>query len=157
MDDSRRRLNRSRSHDMQNSKYPVILLTALPAAFLVGGKAYSESDRLGVTQARVEIIAEQLHAFQKDTGRFPTTKEGLRALQEKPRDVDGWRGPYLIPLKRLLDPWGSELRYIIENDGRGAFHCVYSVGPNGIDEFPGGDDIGSDSCGRLFRPTAEVN
>jgi len=36
-----------------------------------------------------------LQVMAIDTGRFPTTKEGLQALVEKPASLKGWHGPYL--------------------------------------------------------------
>ena len=49
-----------------------------------------------------------LDAFEEDTGRYPTTAEGLGALVMPP-DCEGWNGPYLE--RMLTDKWGTPYRY----------------------------------------------
>jgi general secretion pathway protein G len=47
--------------------------------------------------AKIQIM-ELKGAFQLfswDTGRYPTTSEGLDALVRKPGNLESWRGPYL--------------------------------------------------------------
>jgi len=36
-----------------------------------------------------------VNQFRLNCDRYPTTKEGLEALKEQPKDLQGWHGPYL--------------------------------------------------------------
>ena len=63
-----------------------------------------------------------------DDGAAPSETQGLDAL------VGGGK-PQLDTLKN--DPWGHRYAYHVGASGP----VVYSVGPNGIDEHGGGDDV----------------
>jgi general secretion pathway protein G len=59
-------------------------------------------------RSQIEMLGAALDAYRLDTGRYPTTEQGLPALwtqpSAEPRPTSSWRGPYLrkdIP----LDPW----------------------------------------------------
>lgn len=65
-----------------------------------------------VTTARAQLDAldKALQAYRMDTGHFPSTAQGLRALLVAPPGEARWRGPYLqadVP----VDPWGTEYQY----------------------------------------------
>jgi general secretion pathway protein G len=58
------------------------------------------------TAARAQIngFMTALGTYKLDTGTYPNTEQGLKALREKPEGVTGWEGPYLqkeVP----KDPW----------------------------------------------------
>lgn len=83
------------------------LLTAIVAPRFLGQVSKSE-----VTAARAQLDAldKALQSYRIDTGRFPTTAQGLRALVTAAPEEPRWRGPYLqgeVP----LDPWGSPYQY----------------------------------------------
>ena len=40
------------------------------------------------------LVVEGLDRFKRDTGRYPTTKEGLSSLARNPK-LNGWSGPYI--------------------------------------------------------------
>ncbi|GEM_PF-2042800 len=75
-------------------------------------------------------IREALEAFRDDTGRFPSTEEGLQALVENPGGLEEgtWRGPYLESVP--ADPWGREYAYAHAPEG-GWVYDVHSRGPDG--------------------------
>jgi general secretion pathway protein G len=52
-----------------------------------------------------------LGEFYIDTGRYPTSSEGLTALAQRPAAVENWNGPYLKGVRVPLDPWGHAYRY----------------------------------------------
>jgi general secretion pathway protein G len=60
-------------------------------------------------------FSNALALYRLDMGRFPTTREGLRALFVRPVQLSGptrWKGPYLPDLKQVpRDPWGNPYRY----------------------------------------------
>lgn len=83
------------------------LLTGIVAPRFLGQVSKSE-----VTAARAQLDAldKALQGYRMDTGRYPTTAQGLRALVQQPSDEPRWRGPYLqgeVP----ADPWGSTYQY----------------------------------------------
>ena len=115
----------------------VLVILATLAAVVVP-KFTRRSEQARVTAARVEIsrLELQLEAFEVDTGRYPTTQEGLGALMEEPGDVKGWHGPYL---SRGVsnDPWGKPYVYKAPGEHNTAGYDLYSFGPDGQE---GGDD-----------------
>jgi len=64
-------------------------------------------------RAQIEMLGAALDAYRLDTGRYPTTAQGLDALWTAPTSEPrpaSWRGPYLRkPVPR--DPWGAAYVY----------------------------------------------
>ena len=67
-----------------------------------------------------------LDQFEADTGRLPTTAEGLNALLTAPPGLPGWHGPYLMHSPK--DIWGRLYTYRILPSGK---FEVRSAGPDG--------------------------
>jgi general secretion pathway protein G len=88
-------------------------------------------------KAQIELLGQALDQFRLDTGRYPTTQEGLQALITDP-GVKGWDGPYL---KKALpnDPWGNPYHY--ESPGSHGDYDLYSYGADGS---PGGEGENKD-------------
>ena len=83
------------------------LLTGIVAPRFLGQIGRSETT---AARAQLDAFDKALQAYRVDTGRFPSTGQGLRALVSQPADEPRWRGPYLrddVP----LDPWGSAYQY----------------------------------------------
>lgn len=89
-------------------------------------------------KAQIELLGTALDTFRLDVGRYPTTQEGLQALNQRPGGVDRWDGPYL---KKELpsDPWGKA--YIYKSPGD---HGVYDIISYGADGVAGGQDTNRD-------------
>jgi len=89
----------------------VIVIIGLLAAY-VGPRYFSQlakSER-STAKAQIEGLGKALDAYRLDTGRYPTTEQGLHALMQKPNEEAKWNGPYLqkgVP----LDPWGRAYVY----------------------------------------------
>jgi general secretion pathway protein G len=82
-----------------------------------------------------------LMAYKNDTGAFPSTRQGLKALVEQPDNVSNWKGPYLSA-DALKDTWNISYQYAFpgRHSGMGKFD-VWSMGP---DKMSGtADDIGN--------------
>src|SRR5438067_1269816 len=47
------------------------------------------------TREQINGFVTALGMYKLDTGRFPSTEQGLAALRVKPQGVDRWDGPYL--------------------------------------------------------------
>jgi general secretion pathway protein G len=81
-----------------------------------------------------------VRTFRSDTGRYPTTEEGLEALRTEPEGIGGWKGPYVshsIP----LDPWGSPYEYLSPHPRTGEGFRLWS---HGSDSAEGGEGKGED-------------
>ena len=91
-----------------------------------------------VAKAQIEIFSSSVDAYYVDTGKFPTSAEGLEALRTAPPSVKKWNGPYLkkeVP----LDPWGNA--YVYRSPGRNGGYEIVSYGEDGAE---GGKDDNAD-------------
>ena len=88
-------------------------------------------------KTQIELLGQALDQFRLDTGRYPTTAEGLDALLNDP-GVNGWDGPYLKKAAPK-DPWGRFYEY--ESPGT---HGDYDLISLGADGSPGGEDEAKD-------------
>ena len=115
----------------------LVILATLTA--IIAPRFTSRSKQARVTAAKTDIanLELMLDAFEIDTGRLPTSDEGLQALIEEPSNVTGWQGPYPKKLTLPKDPWGNA--YIYEQPGKNntSSYDIYSYGPDGKQ---GGDD-----------------
>lgn len=89
----------------------VILIIGLLTG-IVGPRLYNQITKSEVTTARAQMdaLAKAIQGYRIDTGRVPSTAQGLKALVQQPGDEPRWRGPYLdgdVP----ADPWGSPYQY----------------------------------------------
>jgi len=110
------------------------ILAAVVLPRLVGR---TEQARKTSARLQIENIGLALEAFEMDTGRFPTTSEGLKVLIVKPYNVKNWNGPYL---KKGIenDPWGNDYVYVCPGL-HGTDYDLYSWGSDGVEG--GKDDI----------------
>ncbi|MFK8050477.1 MAG: type II secretion system major pseudopilin GspG [Halioglobus sp.] len=112
-------------------------------ASLVGPQVLNTLGGAKVKTAGIQIkdLEQALEMYKLDTGRFPSTEEGLDALVKKPSRASGWNGPYLksdVP----PDPWGRDYHYKYPGD-RGELD-IYTYGQNGESGGEGEDsDVGN--------------
>lgn len=80
---------------------------------LVGPRVlnYLGESRVKTAKLQIENFGSALDLFYMDTGRYPTTSEGLGALVQRPSDVDVWNGPYIKGSRVPPDPWGNNYLY----------------------------------------------
>ncbi|MGB9991954.1 type II secretion system major pseudopilin GspG [Pseudoduganella rhizocola] len=108
----------------------VIVIIGLLAAF-VAPKYFGQIGRskTQVTKAQIESFEKGLDQYRIDTGRYPTTEQGLVALFVQPANEGNWHGPYLkkgVP----ADPWNNAYVYRAPGaDGRE--YDIISYGANG--------------------------
>jgi general secretion pathway protein G len=112
----------------------VVTIIGLLAA-LVGPRLWSKitGGKQAAAKMQIEMFGTALDAFRLDTGRYPTTEEGLKALREKPSGVENWSGPYL-PKEIPVDPWKNA--YLYKSPGE---HGDYDLVSYGADKVEGGD------------------
>ena len=89
-------------------------------------------------------IALALDLFETDTGKYPTTEQGLGALRAQPPNAENWHGPYLK--QDPTDPWGTLYKYVYPGTHNTQDYDLYSVGPDGAEGTS--DDIGNWGKGR---------
>jgi general secretion pathway protein G len=81
------------------------------------------------TRAQIDSFGKALDQYRLDTGHYPTTEQGLAALQEKPANETKWDGPYLkkgVP----ADPWGNP--YVYKRPGDHGEYDLLSYGKDGV-------------------------
>lgn len=110
-------------------------------ATLVGPRLLSQGDKARVTKARADIagLKTALNMYKLDTGVFPTTEQGLKALEVAPQGIKNWQGPYLSE-ELVMDPWGNPYDYRFPGQ-RGNEPDIISYGADGV---PGGEELNAD-------------
>lgn len=94
-------------------------------------------------RSQIELLGAGLDAYRLDNGRYPTTDQGLEALQVEPTVPplpSNWRGPYLrkaIP----PDPWGNPYIYLSPGEANPRGYDLLSLGADGE---PGGEGEDAD-------------
>ncbi len=83
----------------------------------------------------IRLIETALSSFKVDTGRYPTSQEGLDALVQAPSGIKMWDGPYMKKMPK--DAWQNEFQY--SGPGK-AGESDYEVASGGVDGVRGGDD-----------------
>jgi general secretion pathway protein G len=72
---------------------------------------YLSDSRVKTARLQIDSLGSSLDLFDMDTGRYPTSSEGLEALEQRPSDADVWNGPYIKGTRIPLDPWGNPYQY----------------------------------------------
>ena len=137
---SRRRNSRSQRGVTLIEMLVVVTIIALFAG-IVGTRYWGKADQAKRVAAKVQINTFQgaLGQFKLDTGLFPPTEAGLKALREKPENLPGWNGPYLaqdVP----NDPWNRPYLYKFPGE-HGDEPDIISLGADGQ---PGGEGSAAD-------------
>ncbi|MCX6584236.1 MAG: type II secretion system major pseudopilin GspG [Candidatus Aminicenantes bacterium] len=117
----------------------VVIILSLIAA-LVGPRLFKkvEKSKQQITKTQIVMIENSVKMFKLDTGRYPTTEEGLKILMENTGGISNWDGPYLekgIP----KDPWGKD--YVYTYPGKNYTFEIVSLGADGL---PGGEGENKD-------------
>ena len=117
----------------------VMVIIGLLAAY-VAPKYFAQIGKSEVKTAKAQIVGfeKALQQYRLDTGRYPTTEQGLAALIAKPADMAKWDGPYLeksVP----MDPWGRAYVYVAPGE-----HGDIDISSLGRDGRPGGDGLDAD-------------
>lgn len=130
--------NRQRGFTLIELLLVMVILGLLAA--LVGPRFFGQEKkaRQRAAKGQIALFEAALDNYRLDVGRYPTTDQGLQALQEKPDAVEKWDGPYL---KKAVpaDPWGNPFVYESPSE-----HGDYAIMSYGADGSPGGADVNTD-------------
>ena len=117
----------------------VMVIIGLLASY-VGPKYFLQIGKSEIKAARAQIdgFEKALEQYRIDTGRFPSTEQGLQALFVKPGNEAKWGGPYL---KKAPPPdaWGQPYQY--KSPGEHGEFDLFSYGKDGR---AGGSGEGAD-------------
>lgn len=111
----------------------VVAIIGILAAMLLPNIA-GRSEEARQTRAKTEIVSTiglALTMFESDTGRYPTTEQGLEALVNKPDETSNWRGPYVRQAKQFMDPWGNKYEYQCPGQHNTTSYDIVSAGLDG--------------------------
>jgi general secretion pathway protein G len=89
----------------------VIAIIALLAGY-VGPKYFAQlgKSEVGAARGQIDAFEKALDQYRLDTGHYPSTEQGLKALFDKPGNEAKWQGPYLKK-EPPADPWGRPYQY----------------------------------------------
>lgn len=114
-----------------------LLVVIVIIGLLAGLVAPRYFDQIGksntkIARAQIDALEKALDQYRLDMGAYPTTEQGLAALNARPQNAEKWAGPYL---KKAVppDPWGN--RYVYKSPGDHGEYDLYSLGQ---DNQPGG-------------------
>lgn len=118
----------------------VISIIALIMA-LVGPRVlnFLSESKVKAATIQIESLESALDLYALDTGRYPSTSEGLNALMERPAGETSWGGPYLKGNAVPNDPWKRP--YIYRSPGE---HGAYDIMSYGADGQEGGTGAAAD-------------
>lgn len=117
----------------------VMVIIGLLAAY-VGPRYFqhvAKSER-STAQTQVQAFERALDAYRLDTGRYPSSEQGLQALMVNLTSDSKWNGPYLQK-KPPADPWGNP--YVYRTPAENRDYEVMSLGKDGR---PGGEGDAAD-------------
>ncbi len=117
----------------------VMVIIGLLAGY-VGPRYFSQigKSETKAAKAQIDALEKALDQYRLDTGHYPTTEQGLAALDVRPSNEQRWDGPYLkksVP----LDPWGKA--YFYKQPGEHGEFDLFSYGKDGQ---PGGTEDAAD-------------
>jgi general secretion pathway protein G len=108
---------------------------------LVGPRVlnYLTESKAKAAKIQIESFASALDLFYLDTGRYPSSSEGLGALVQRPGSIAAWNGPYVKGGTIPNDPWGNP--YVYRSPGQ---HGTYDLISYGSDGQEGGTGAAAD-------------
>lgn len=108
----------------------VMVIIGLLASY-VGPKYFAQIGKSEVKTAKAQIdsLGKALDQYRIDTGHYPSTENGMAALNTAPANEPKWQGPYLKK-KVPNDPWDHP--YIYKAPGEHGDYDLISLGNDGV-------------------------
>ena len=135
-----RRTARPAAHGFTLLELLVVIVIIGLLAGLVAPRYFDQVSKSNskIAKAQIDALDKALDQYRLDVGIYPTTEQGLAALNTKPQNTERWAGPYL---KKAVppDPWGNA--YVYKSPGE---HGDYDLQSYGLDGQPGGTGEAAD-------------
>jgi general secretion pathway protein G len=100
---------------------------------------YLGESKTKAAKIQISSLGSALDLFFLDSGRYPSSSEGLAALVQRPGNIPAWNGPYLKGGLVPADPWGNPYAYRSPGE-----HGAYDIVSFGSDGQEGGTGTASD-------------
>jgi general secretion pathway protein G len=121
----------------------IVILGILAGLIIPRIMGRPDEARRAKARMQIESIETALKLYKLDSGNYPTTEQGLRALVEQPAigpPAKNWRqGGYLEKGRVPKDPWDRDFVYISPG-----VHGDYDMSSFGADGEPGGEGKNKD-------------
>ena len=134
--------NRRRGFTLLEVLLVVAILVALAAIAVPRLIGVQQGAQLDEARLQVNSLDNACNLYFTNTGMFPTSDQGIRALEFAPNPApENWRGPYMKGASALVDPWQSPYQYSYPGQHNVDGPDIWSNGPdrqNGT-----ADDIGN--------------
>ena len=130
------KIKQSRSHNNRERGFTlvemlvVITIIALIMS-LVGPRVlnYLSESKVKAAKIQMQSFSSALDLLYLDTGRYPSSAEGLTTLVKPTSAMRGWNGPYLKGGNVPNDPWGKP--YVYRSPGERSKYEITSYGADG--------------------------
>ena len=135
---------RARQRGMTLIEILVVLVLIGIVLGIVGGNFIGRGEKAKSDAAKIEIgqIGQALDLYKLETGRYPSSSDGLQALVTAPGGASNWNGPYWKKSQIPKDPWGNDYRYT--SPGQKGEYDILSLGADGKEGGEGANkDIAS--------------
>ena len=100
---------------------------------------YLGTSKAKTARLQLKEIESSLELFFLDTGKYPSSGVGLKALIKNDESVIGWNGPYFKKAVVPDDPWGNSYVYVVPGE-----HGAFDLSSLGADNQPGGEGDAQD-------------
>ena len=100
---------------------------------------YLSESRVKTAKIQIQSFSSALDLLYLDTGRYPSSAEGLAVLVKPTSAMAGWNGPYLKGGNVPNDPWNNS--YVYRSPGS---HGPYDIVSYGSDGQEGGTGLAAD-------------
>ena len=109
----------------------VVLVLIGVVLSVIGGNFIGKGEKAKADAAKIEIgqIGQALDLYKLETGKYPSSSEGLQALVSAPSGAANWNGPYWKKSTIPKDPWGNDYRYT--SPGQKGAYDILSLGADG--------------------------
>lgn len=111
---------------------------------------YLSESKVKAAKIQMQSFASALDLYNLDTGRYPSSSEGLAALVQPTAGGGSWNGPYLKGAALPSDPWNHPYLYRAPGE-----HGPYDIMSLGSDGQEGGSGIAADLSLETLNTTAK--
>ena len=139
----RERAEKERGFTLIELMVVIVILGILAGLIIPRIMGRPDEARRAKARLQMESIETSLKLYRLDSGSYPSTEQGLKALVELPTTTPlprNWRqGGYLEKRQVPKDPWGNP--YVYSSPGT---HGDYDLSSYGADGEPGGEGANRD-------------